>query len=353
MRRGRCGGIGLVEYEACIYLERFNLCLLGAMDSERAVTLCVEPFYRDDVPGVPLGDSPEETLARVIALRNSMISELKSNTTDSHRIYTDGCADCMLLRKSNWADNGLIEVINLSMYPAPCNSKCSHCLFAPQVHDRMDQKSSTNYEKALHLAEYAKKNGYTHKNVFWQVATGEITVHPYKDRILSLIGDDRCQFLSNCFLYDDGIAKNLEANPKSQISLTLNAGTPRVYRGLTGVDNFDSVLENISRYRKASSPGQIHLKYIVFPGINDNAEDFEGVIRIMKNLQIDKLAFMRDSRRKYNTPASEMEKVIESTARGVSFLIKNGLGFDLFYYYPEQMKQIVAITKEMRASTIC
>ena len=54
----------------------------------------------------------------------------------------------------------------------------------------------------------------------WQISTGEITIHPYKDRILDLVKNDRACFYTNAFIFDEKIAANLKVNPNSAINLS-------------------------------------------------------------------------------------------------------------------------------------
>ena len=340
------------NYLGCHYLERFNLVLMGLMDGERFVTLCVEPFYRDDVPGVPLGDSAKETLGNLIKLRNNIISEMMNDIADSQRVYTKGSTKCMLRSRDNWRENNLIEVVIIGMYPAPCQSKCPHCIFINDIiyHGGLTDETRENYEKALDLIEYAVSNGYIREDALWQLSSGEIAIHPYKDRILKLVGDNSCLFLTNCMKYDKGIAKNLAANPKSRICLTIDAGTPETHIIVKCVDNFDSVIETLYKYKRDSRPGQIDLRYIIFPGVNDSVGNFEGILSIMRDLEINKLSLLRDSRKKYNTPQGEMEKVIKALAKWAALLEKNGMTCNFFYMYPEQEEQIVAMAKELIAS---
>ncbi|MNP26616.1 hypothetical protein D3C76_1194780 [compost metagenome] len=63
------------------------------------------------------------------------------------------------------------------------------------------------------------------------------------------------------------------------------------------MDNFDKAMDNLAKYSARSiRPGQITLKYIILSGVNDNLEDYRGVIEIMKRLKIEKLIISRDNR---------------------------------------------------------
>lgn len=137
----------------------------------------------------------------------------------------------------------------------------------------------------------------------WQISSREIAIHPYHDRIMNIVKGRIACFYTNCMKFDEDIAKNLHDNPRSTINLSIDSGTPETWRKIKGLDNFDKVIENLSKYYVASTrPGQITLKYIVMPGINDNYEDFTSVIEIMKVLKVNRLIIARDGRKNTTCP---------------------------------------------------
>ena len=60
---------------------------------------------------------------------------------------------------------------------------------------------------------------------------------------------------------------------------------------------------------------QITLKYILFPGINDNYEDYASLIEIMKNLGVNHLAVSRNTRIKYNIFEEQNTELIETVGK--------------------------------------
>ena len=76
--------------------------------------------------------------------------------------------------------------------------------------------------------------------------------------------------------------------------LSIDCGTPETWRKIKGFNNFDKAIENLEKYREYTTrPNQIRFKYIILPGINDSADDYEGLIEIMKRLDIRILHEMR------------------------------------------------------------
>jgi wyosine [tRNA(Phe)-imidazoG37] synthetase (radical SAM superfamily) len=198
---------------------------------------------------------------------------------------------------------------------------------------------------------YGLEAGVIAPTATWQVSSGEIAIHPYKERILSLVKDYRAMFYTNCFIFDEGVANNLSKNQNSAINLSIDSGTPGTWLKVKGTDNFDTVTDNLVKYYTASAkPGQITLKYIVLPGVNDNLEDYRSVIEIMKVLQIKHLELARDTRIKYSDDAEYSENLIGAAGYLVALLHRNGMSFGLFTYKPNERERVVAFANELLKS---
>ena len=94
--------------------------------------------------------------------------------------------------------------------------------FTPEVNDA--------YEKLFDFLEYADQRGMIDPEAVWQVSSGEITLHPYRDRIMELVRDRHAVFYTNAFLFDEAIAQKLHNDPNSAIDLSIDAGTPETWR---------------------------------------------------------------------------------------------------------------------------
>lgn len=195
----------------------------------------------------------------------------------------------------------------------------------------------------------------------WQVASGEVTIHPYKKRMLELMKDKTSKFLTNCFIYDNQIAEILKSNPHSCINLSIDAGTAETWHKVKGVNNFRNVLENLSKYSNSCiSPEQITLKYIILPGINDNKNDYQGVIDIMKKLKIKSLIISRDNRfkiekmilsqsivRKKKNAVEQYSSVDHATGYLAAMLIKNGLKAEDGTFWPDEYERANRLAAEL------
>ena len=280
-----------IKYRSCSYIDNFVLQFLGNIDTEKkCIVLCCNPYQ--NFPRFTLCEKAEETIKGIAKGRAEIIAEsirfslLGRYAADEGRKFTSGCAECPQFRLNNWVrGDGLIHTIALSMYPSPCQCKCIYCCVAPRdkIQQQLNTESRKNYEKLFDVIEWVQKNGMTAKNLAWYLACGEITIHPFKSRIFSLIKDQHSVFVTNCFIFDEKVAANLAANKQSIIEFSVDSGTPETYQKVKGLNNFDTVIDNVAKYLASGArPEQICIRYIVLPGINDNQEDYQAIIDIMK-----------------------------------------------------------------------
>jgi len=322
-----------MEYFSCRNIEGAHMNFLGRVDMGGKVTLCCENI--DCMPWVAFSEFPEETLVQYMEKRKSLYEEGIQEVCDGK--FNSQCKKCPNWIKKEWNHRKEITYVNISVYPAPCQSKCIYCTVPKNL--RMDSvEVKEGYDKLFEILEYAKKEGRIAKNALWQVSTGEITIHPYRDRIFDLVKGERTTFFTNCIKFDERIALNLQSNSQSAIDLSIDSCTKETWRKVKGVNCFDDVISNLFRYRQyASSGSQIKLKYIVLPDINDDYKDFSLTIELMKKLEITHLFISRDVNRKYVGDSAEKDKLIRRTAVLVRMCQKSGMEYSLSTYTPEEI----------------
>ena len=329
-----------MKYKSCEMISKMALNINGRIDiDEKVISLCCENL--PSRPGIPLSDKADETLERFIGLRSLLIAQ--GFRTPQKTNF--GCAGCKNYIEREWNINPFIGYVNLSMYPAPCQSRCCYCGVK-----KWDNSSEVNkaYKNLFNFLELANSSGVIDSDALWQISTGEITIHPYKEQILKLVLNKSCVFYTNAFIFDEDIAKNLHDNPHSAINLSIDAGTPQTWRKVKGVDNFDKVTDNLVKYYVNSGhPGQITLKYIVLPGINDYYEDYQSLMEIMKVLDVTHLSISRDTRTKYQQESNEELKLITSAAYLLAFCHKNEVTVDMFNYSLEEQKETINVANEI------
>ena len=117
---------------------------------------------------------------------------------------------------------------------------------------------------------------------------------------------------------------------------------------MKGHDNFDRVLENLVKYRAASArPGQITLKYIIMPDINDIYEDYLSLMEIMKGLDVKHLTLSQDGRDKYRLSEEDQMKRTGAAAYLLAMCHKNGITNDMFAYSQEMQAQAIQLANEI------
>lgn len=348
-----------MQYKSCSFLEYFHLMFSG---SEQRLAFCC-PQSSDMPLGVPEID-PEDTPARsfekLIEMRANIISEsvklaLYPHTREQHTVQ---CADCISYNKNNWSvgGDGFIHMVTLGFYPSPCQCKCIYCgIHKSKEYPLIDEKAAGNYSRSFDLIGYALENKMIVPGALWDVNCGEITVHPFKDKIYALIKDRKARFFTNCFIFDEAIGENLKANQGSSIYLSIDAGTPETWHKVKGVNNFKSVADNLVKYYScASRQEQIAFKYIILPDINDNRKDFIGVIKIMKALDMQIITISREL---INLPERQIapnklrsyrNKEIEAAGNLVAILHDSGIrGYSFWNYSQEEIQKIGDITNTL------
>lgn len=344
-----------MEYYSCPMIEQMFLTFNGRIDtSEKPVTLCCENI--EDIPRFSLAETPEETLKNFLAGRDFIIAEGKklASSPDSHNgllirgggVYTSGCRKCFRYQKKKWVSDGLIHFVNLSMYPAPCQCRCIYCGIRNENNN--NEETAQAYERMFSTIELAKEMGLIAPDAIWQVSSGEITIHPYKKRILNLVQGQAAVFLTNCFRFDEQIAQNLHDNPQSSINLSIDAGTPQTWHKVKGVDNFEEVMGNLVKYyQKSARDGQITLKYIILPGINDTWEDYSSLMEIIRILKVSCLELSRDTANLYTMCPEERITLSSALAYLIALCKKNGVQYGHFYFTPEEQSYAEKLADEI------
>ena len=284
-----------MEFYSCFPIAQLNISIQNF--KEHQLNECFGFCCKFDAVRITLTDNPEENLQRYLGMRHF---EIIRGFHDDAKEQDFPCARCPQYIKANWAITEYVPFVNLSAYPSPCQCRCFYCEndirnSAEDYKDNSDVRAM--YENVFKTLRLAKKIGLTlPKKTRWQISPGEITIHPYKEEIMDLVRGEKTIFFTNGFIFDKDIARELHDNPLATINLSIDAGTPEAWHKVKGVNNFYHVLDNLVAYRKASNrAGQITLKYIVLPGINDSDEDFLSFVKILKSLDVQAFRFSRDN----------------------------------------------------------
>jgi len=322
------------RYRSCIYLEtqlRYN---------KSQMQFCCSDFGKNISPCIAKGTfTHEEHLNAFFDMRDRTIDELNElNRLDSNVVAPNPCVDCHNIRNIFWQHDRRIRHINLN-FCSVCNFKCSYCTV---IHDKRDKNNDTfndSVEDVLSLLRLLKHKKIINVDTVIHIAAGEIAVHPTREKIKEMLTellDYTCFIYTNGSVYNETIGKVL-SNRKSKIIVSIDAGTRETFAKIKGVDLYDKVCENLSKY---SADGTVQLKYIVLPNINDNEADMLGFVDLCSRLNIRAVDISRDSNT-LNPFADDtinliVAMMLELQKQGINPSISN----DAFLGMPEDMKRI-------------
>ena len=212
-------------------------------------------------------DSPREKVERLLNLRQ----RLKSSLAKGVPCECHGCP--ALLPAKNVKSSKALVSLFLS-FDSACNLRCCYC-------DIMDRKTvHVDIPAYRAVIDEMKKADLLNAQTVIGLGNGELTVHPQRAEILSMLLDSRVAILSNCVVYDKALIEHMDIN-RTTICCSIDAGTRATFMAVKGADLFEQVCQNVSRYSKVA---KIDLKYIFLPGMNDNDNDIDGFIALIKRI---------------------------------------------------------------------
>jgi len=186
-----------------------------------------------------------------------------------------GCIDCRHIETRWWKNNDekiVVITFDEASGGVVCQFKCVYCT----IRKNFIPENTAKAEKILAFLEYLKTSGKLDEQTAFILSLGEITVSPFRKRIFELVRNFRCDINTNSELYSKEIAEKL-TDKRSRVQISLDSGTAETFKAIKGRDCFEKVCKNIQKYSKI---GNVILKYIILPGLNDNEKDVKGFIKI-------------------------------------------------------------------------
>jgi len=299
------------------------LYFLGFIDN--SIRFCCKSIsdFHPTPPAFPYLDNAEATIINFIQKRKAFVQG----------IVPIECAGCSLLRSHNVFDCKIKE-INISCYPSPCQAKCIYCGVHTNLECNYQNAKSSRYPKMIvQMIQYLQKNNLIDNNCLFSIAPAEITIMPHKDLLLDAVSKYKAKFLTNAFLFDTKIANSMIKN-NSIIQVSLDSGTKETFKLVKGYDLFEKVLANLKKYREHNV---FWLKYNILSGVNDGDADIEGIVEILKLLNLDSLRLSFEHGMPLRTAFYPIVKFVAK-------LEENTLSFDFHAYYTtSQIKDFVKL----------
>ena len=262
------------KYLSCEYLQGY---LITEHDT---LGMCFSNFGRKDTPRFALLGNTESSMKRFLNERDELIERTRDKDQQG------ACYGCRNLQVRYWPVDKKVKYLNVIDFKG-CNINCSYCIEHQPLKIAKHPTDEFNYRG---LIGYLKENSQLDEDFRCSLVAGEITVHPKKGDILSAVYPYPTSICSNGLLYDEQIAEILRRG-LSYLYVSMDAGTRETFKKIKGGDIYEIVCNNLRKYAKC---GPLELKYIVLPGINDNAEDANGFFELCRELSVQNVVISRD-----------------------------------------------------------
>lgn len=177
-----------------------------------------------------------------------------------------------------------------------CNCGCIYCDYANVTNSVFSNEvKKSDFYDILPILKELVKNKKIDKDTEIIFLGGECTVLDEFEQIIELLApivEKRILIYSSGLISSPAIKKLLEQD-KCMLVTSLDSGCPETYKKIKRIDGFEKVLSTIKEYKKSAGENFKHvtLKYILLPSINDNIEEIQKFIDILKALGV-KNAFL-------------------------------------------------------------
>jgi len=206
-------------------------------------------------------------------LRDSLIESISEGRAPEH----PACDNCSQVSERYYPITPTSWTINYFCNGGICNYRCSYCTLtnAPVV------DSDKGKHSLAKMISTCKDEGLLFEDYRVVLSTaGEPTLHPDRKEFYNSFDGSELIVNTNGSVFDKDLFDTMN---KKMVLLTcsVDAGTRETFFHIKGVDCFEKVIKNLTKYAKASI-GIVALKYIFIPGVNDTEADIEGFISLCK-----------------------------------------------------------------------
>lgn len=161
-----------------------------------------------------------------------------------------------------------------------CNAKCIYCTFS--------YFSRTEKYKVLPLVKSLIEQKILSENALVYMSGGEITISPEFEDLMNMLTsylNSKIEILTSCIKFCSSI-ENAFREEKCRLLVSLDSGCRETYEKIKRVDCFDKVVDNLKVYVNASPSAKdnIVLKYIIIDDYNDNVDEINKFINIVKEI---------------------------------------------------------------------
>lgn len=198
----------------------------------------------------------------------------KMRELNKNGIILERCKGCFFLKEREWDDDDYINYMVFNHW-TQCNCKCKYCFTNEQSDFFNSRKSYNMYAQIERLVKMGKVRGGGEIGF----GGGEPALLPEFEPMVNLLLDAGCDNIrvhSSGVKYSPAIERGL-AEGKLTLVVSVDSGCAETYLNIKRVNHFDKVWENLAKYSCAQTENKYKAKtkYIIYPGFNDNKEEFD------------------------------------------------------------------------------
>ena len=234
----------------------------------------------------------------IIKKRNSLIKMLDKG------IIPKECEGCFDLREQENPKNIIISQLSkppkanmiIVKHFKQCDCSCVYCCeqYLSGRKIVLKSKKSDYYDLLPIIKECYKQDIIDKDNLDVHFQGGNVSVLDEFEDLVDIFltnGVKRVEIATNGIKYLPAIAK-LSDKTFVDVNISIDSGCRETFKKIKTVDKFEDVIENLKKYVKL--PILLRLKYILVRGYNDNIEEIEKYINLMKEIGITNSELMID-----------------------------------------------------------
>lgn len=268
-----------MKYKCCNYLLHQIV-----FDNFDIKPCCSSSMNKDSAKFIDNFDGKDFDIEEYIKQRQYYIDQFKSGEIPKC------CEGCELIKEDEWNDTDIYFDRIIMANIAKCSCNCIYCVY---THDNPEMKTfyntKENYDIKPILNRLRSQNLIKDGLVF-VIGGGECTEFPQSELewliYFTSFHNGQILLLSSGIKYSKAIEQILKSG-KSELSISPDAGTKKVYEQIKKVKAFDLVWKNLAKYTEAAKgnpQAMVEVKYIIIPTVNDNISEVKSFIKKCKDI---------------------------------------------------------------------
>ncbi|WP_295765452.1 hypothetical protein [uncultured Oscillibacter sp.] len=288
----------------CLYFYNRLLLVQGREDGPHSIAHCNKDSFKPQTASTrfPCGDGRYEDVGQI----------LDRSFEEFERGEIECCRDCVMNKEQYIVSRGYPRHYkSVAFYQETCADCLSHCVYCCVEGGAKRSKpvSLRPLEDFSKFAASVLALGRVDDDLTCAIDVSE-REHGRKVgtalKVLEEAGSTPLVYkINSCLLvYEEELAGLLRQG-KVYVIWSLDAGTRETYRKIKQIDAFDKAVDNVRRYIEEDVFGGrfIVAKYLIVKGINDDPDEFDAYLRVVKGLGLRFVSLSFD----YNVEADEQD----------------------------------------------